>query len=202
MGAFVARTKAEPADNLASRMLTSGELTDDEVTNILLLLFVAGYVTTEGALAMSVFALLCHPDQLAALRAGGDFAGVVDELLRYTTVNQYEIFRAATEDVELGGELVRAGETVTLSLPSANRDPRRFPNPTALDLGRDPAGHLAFGHGVHQCLGQHLGRAVLEIALATLLPALPGLALAVPEAEVPLRARTSVFSVGSLPVTW
>lgn len=199
---FIARKRDEPGDDITSRLIASGDLTDEELRNILLLLFIAGFTTTEGALAVSVFALLHHTGQLAALREHSQYDRAVEELLRYVTVNQYEIFRAAKEDAELGGEVVGKGETVTISLPAANRDPAKFSAPETLDITRDAAGHLAFGHGVHQCLGQHLGRIVLKAGLSTLIHGLPGLRLAVPAAEVPLRTKTSVYNVRSLPVSW
>jgi cytochrome P450 len=199
----LARKKATPGDDIVSRLIATGELSDEELGNITALLLFAGYETTEGALAMGTFALLYRTEQLAALR--GDLSKIddaVEEILRYVTVNQYEIFRTALEDVELGGESVRKGETVTVSLPAANRDPAKFGCPADLDLDRDTAGHVAFGYGVHQCVGQNLARLVLRIGLRSLLEAFPDLRLAVPVDEIPLRTKGSVFSVKSLPVSW
>ncbi|MFI8521909.1 cytochrome P450 [Streptomyces sp. NPDC085481] len=207
VGAFIHETlaakKAEPGDDIISRLIDSGELSDEELGNITALLLFAGYETTEGALAVGTFALLHHTDQLAALR--GDLSKIddaVEEILRYVTVNQYEIFRTALEDLELGGESVKKGETVTVSLPAANRDPAKFGCPAHLDLDRDTSGHVAFGYGVHQCVGQNLARLVLRIGLRSLLEAFPDLRLAVPADEIPLRTKGSVFSVKSLPVSW
>ncbi|MFJ9842409.1 cytochrome P450 [Kitasatospora sp. NPDC101155] len=207
VGAFIheiiAGKKAEPGDDIISRLIASGELTDEELGNITALLLFAGFETTEGALAVGIFALLHHTEQLAALRADpSKIDEAVEEILRYVTVNQYEIFRTALEDLELGGETVKKGETVTVSLPAANRDPAKFGCPADLDLGRDTAGHVAFGYGVHQCLGQNLARLQLKIGLLALIEAFPGLRLAVPANEVPLRTKGSVFSVKSLPVSW
>ncbi|WP_405854131.1 cytochrome P450 [Streptomyces sp. NBC_01515] len=199
----IARKKATPGDDIVSRLIATGELSDEELGNITTLLLFAGYETTEGALATGTFALLHHTDQLAALR--GDLSKIddaVEEILRYVTVNQYETFRTALEDVELGGEFVTKGETVTVSLPAANRDPAKFGCPADLDLDRDTAGHVAFGYGVHQCVGQNLARLVLRIGFRSLLEAFPDLRLAVPADEIPLRTKGSVFSVKSLPVSW
>ncbi|MFD7130809.1 cytochrome P450 [Streptomyces sp. NPDC059894] len=200
---FVARKRDEPGDDIITRLVQAGELNDEELTSILMLLFVAGTVTTEGALAVSSFALLHHTDQLERLRAEPALLDKgLEELLRYVTVNQYEIFRTALEDVQLGDVLVRKGETVTVSLPAANRDPSVFPDPAKLDLGRDAAGHVAFGHGIHQCIGQNLARVLLKAGLRTLFEGLPGLRLAVPSSDIPLRTKTSIFNVRELPVTW
>ncbi|MFF1903698.1 cytochrome P450 [Kitasatospora sp. NPDC058218] len=207
VGAFIhetiARKKAEPGDDILSRLIASGELSDEELGNITALLLFAGYETTEGALTVGVFALLHHTEQLAALRADpSKIDDAVEEILRYITVNQYEIFRTALEDLELGGHTVKKGETVTVSLPAANRDPAKFGCPADLDLGRDTAGHVAFGYGVHQCIGQNLARLQLRVGLRALLEAFPDLRLAVPADDVPLRTHGSVFAVKSLPVSW
>jgi cytochrome P450 len=195
--------RAQPGDDILSRLVAHEDLTTEELCNITLLVLTAGYVTTESALAVGVFALLEHEDQLAALRADmSKLDASVEEILRYLTVNQYENFRTAVEDVELDGEVVRKGETVTVSLPAANRDPAKFSCPGELDLSRETTGHLAFGYGSHQCLGQNLGRVMLRAGFAALLKEFPGLRLAVPLDEVPLKLQTSVFGVGSLPVSW
>jgi cytochrome P450 len=202
----VAQARATPGDNLLGRLVSVADLSDREITNMMLVVFVAGFATCEGALAASVLALLHHREQLAAFRAaldtGGGVESAVEELLRYTTVNQYQIFRTALEDVHLNGELVRKGDTVTVSLPAANRDPARFGCPADLDLDRDSSGHIAFGYGVHACVGQRLGRAVLTVALETLVRDLPDLALDEPLADIPVRARTPVLSLHKLPVRW
>lgn len=199
----VERKKAQPEDDILSRLIATGELSDEELCNITALLLFAGYETTESALAVGVFALLHHPEQLAALRADpSKIDDAVEEILRYVTVNQYEIFRTALEDVEVGGESVKKGETVTVSLPAANRDPAKYGCPADLDLDRDTAGHVAFGYGVHQCVGQNLARLQLRVGLRVLLQEFPDLQLAVPADEVPLRLQGSVFAVKSLPVSW
>jgi cytochrome P450 len=128
--------------------------------------------------------------------------GAIEEVLRYITVNQFEIIRTAVEDVELSGEVIRKGETITISLPAANRDPVRFDCPENLDLDRVTAGHVAFGHGIHQCVGQNLARLELRVALRALLQEFPDLRLDVAVNEVPLRTRGSIFHVKSLPVSW
>jgi cytochrome P450 len=108
----------------------------------------------------------------------------------------------ATEDVTLHDRSIRAGEPVVLSVPAANRDPEHFPDPDRLDLGREPTGHLAFGHGVHQCLGQQLARVEMRTGFAHLLAALPGLRLAVPVEQVRMRDDMFIYGVQELPVSW
>ncbi len=198
----IERRRQQPQDDLISSLVNE-DLTQEELRNIVTLLLFAGYETTEGALATGVFALLHHSDQLAKLRAEPEkLDAAIEELLRYLTVNQYHTYRTALEDVKLEGELIKKGDTVTVSLPAANRDPAKFGCPAELDIERDTSGHVAFGFGIHQCLGQNLARIELRAGFTALLRAFPGLKLAVPADEVPLRLKGSVFSVKELPVSW
>ena len=199
------RKRAEPANDLASYVLASGDLDEDEIVGALFLVFIAGHDVLTNSFALSLFSLLSHPEQLAALRAGSaSVDGAVDELLRYATTLQVGAFtRTAREDVELGGVLIRAGDPVTVSLSAGNRDPAKFSDPDRLDLNRGAAGHLAFGHGVHKCLGQHLARLELQVGIARLLERFPNLRLAVPDHEVPLHdGRLFLHGVHELPVAW
>ena len=205
-GAFfdevIERRRKRPEDDLISALVNE-DLTAEELRNIVTLLLFAGYETTEGALATGVFALLHHTDQLAALRADPEkLDGAIEELLRYLTVNQYHTYRTALEDIKLDGELIKKGDTVTISLPAANRDPAKFECPAQLDIERDTSGHVEFGFGIHQCLGQNLARVELRAGFSALLREFPGLRLAVAADEVPLRLKGSVFSVKNLPVSW
>ncbi|WP_103350652.1 cytochrome P450 [Amycolatopsis sp. CA-128772] len=198
----IERRRQEPQDDLISSLVNE-DLTLEELRNIVTLLLFAGYETTEGALSVGTFALLHHPDQLAKLRAEpAKLDAAIEELLRYITVNQYHTYRTALEDLKLDGELIKEGDTVTVSLPAANRDPAKFGCPAELDLERDTSGHVAFGFGIHQCLGQNLARIELRAGFTALLRAFPGLRLAVPADEVPLRLKGSVFSVEKLPLSW
>ncbi|RST14442.1 cytochrome P450 [Streptomyces sp. WAC05374] len=193
--------RARPTDDLLSD-LTGTDLTDEELAGVGSLLLGAGLDTTANMIGLGTFALLSHPDQAAALRADPAIADqAVEELLRYLTI-AHTGARVALEDVEVDGQIVRAGETVTLSLQAANRDPSRFADPDTLDLGRKATGHLAFGHGIHQCLGQQLARVELRVALPALFTRFPSLRLAVPPEEVPLRTAASIYGVQRLPVTW
>ncbi|NUR93072.1 MAG: cytochrome P450 [Nonomuraea sp.] len=207
IGAYLAgliqRKRAEPADDLLSGLVESGELNDEELTGVAFLLLVAGHETTANMLGLGTYALLTNPDQLAAMR---DDPSVVDngveELLRYLTIIHIGPVRSALEDVEIEGRLVRAGESVAFHIPTVNRDPSRFPDADRLDVHRPAGGHLTFGHGIHQCLGQQLARAEMRIAYPALLRRLPGLRLAVSPEEVPMRSDMSIYGVHRLPVTW
>ncbi|OWA22386.1 cytochrome P450 [Streptomyces sp. CS057] len=218
VGELVLAKRAEPTDDLLSDLAApapgpgAGDLAvpgpaasgldDEELAGIGGLLLAAGIDTTANMLGLGVFALLADPVQLDALRADPDLAGPAsEELLRYLGVAD-PLLRSALEDVEVEGELIRAGETVTVSVQAANRDPRRFPDPDRLDIRRRATGHLSFGHGPHQCLGQQLARVEMTVALPALFARFPALRLAVPPGEVPLRERSSIYGVVSLPVAW
>ncbi|WP_058044694.1 cytochrome P450 [Streptomyces roseifaciens] len=198
---LVPAKRAEPTDDILSDLTTS-DLTDEELAGLGSFLLGAGLDTTANMIAHGAFALLQNPDQLAALRGDPDLADqAVEELMRYLTIAHTGI-KTALEDVELDGHLIKAGESVTLSFQAANRDPLRFPGPDALDLHRKATGHLGFGHGIHQCLGQQLARVEMRVALPALFGRFPALRLAVPAEEVPLRTHSNIYGVHSLPVTW
>ncbi|MEV0168078.1 cytochrome P450 [Nonomuraea fuscirosea] len=199
---LVAAKRANPTDDVLSDLLDS-DLTDEELQGMALILLSAGFDTTANMLALGTFALLQNPDQLAALRADPSLTDqAVEELLRYLTVAK-QFFRVALEDVELGGHAITAGSTVVLALNTANRDPARFTDPHTLDIHRQDGGHLAFSHGIHQCLGQQLARVEMRVAFPALLNRFPTLRLAVPAEQVALRPEIAdIYGVKSLPVTW
>ncbi|MEV6986908.1 cytochrome P450 [Sphaerisporangium sp. NPDC051017] len=200
---LVTRKRTAPGDDLISELATDRGLTIDEVTGVAVLLLVAGHETTANMLALGTFTLLRNPAQLAALREDPSLAGgAVEELLRYLTIVHLGPVRAAREDVEIDGHRIRAGDSVTLSLPAANRDPARFEDPDALDITRHAAGHLSFGHGVHQCLGQQLARMEMRVAYPALLRRFPGLRLADPDEQVRTRTHMAIYGVHTLPVAW
>ncbi|WP_043265869.1 cytochrome P450 [Streptomyces sp. CT34] len=199
---LVARKRAEPGDDILSDLARQDDLTIEELTGIAFLLLLAGHETTANMLALGTFALLEHPEQLAALRADPDLLpDAVEELLRYLSVGDV-FYRYATEDIELGGETIGKGSTVVVSLLAANHDPRRFAHPDTLDVHRKARGHLSFGHGVHQCLGQQLARVEMRAGFAGLLRRFPTLELAIPAREVKLRTDMNIYGVHALPVTW
>ncbi|MFG3344251.1 cytochrome P450 [Streptomyces sp. NPDC048018] len=199
---LVAAKRANPTDDVLSE-LTDGDLTDEELRGISLILLAAGFDTTANMLSLGTFALLQHPDQLAALRSEPELVDqAVEELLRYLSVAK-SFHRTALEDVEVGGHTIEAGTTVVLSYHTANRDPERYEDPHVLDLRRRSGGHLAFGHGIHLCLGAQLARIEMRVALPALLGRFPTLRLAVPADEVALRPETAdIYGVKSLPVAW
>jgi cytochrome P450 len=199
---LVTRKRADPADDILSDLARQDDLTVEELTGAAFLLLLAGHETTANVLALGTFALLEHPDQLAALRDDPSLMpGAVDELLRYLSIADV-FYRYATEDIELCGETIPEGSTVIVSLLAANRDPLRFDDPDTLDVRRTTRGQIAFGHGVHQCLGQQLARTEMRAGFDGLLRRFPDLRLAVPAADVPLRTHMRIYGVHELPVTW
>ncbi|MGW4526681.1 cytochrome P450 [Amycolatopsis sp. NPDC004378] len=194
---------AEPGAGMLGDLARTGELDRPELVNLAWALIGGGFDTTTNMLALGTFALFEHPGQLARLREDpARWPGAVEELLRYLTVSHLGASRAALEDVEVGEQLVRKGETVVVALPAANRDPERFPDPDTLDIGRVTQGHVAFGHGVHQCVGQHLARFTMQVGFRALFERFPGVRLAVPADQVPLRDDMLHYGVHALPVTW
>ncbi|WP_020499001.1 cytochrome P450 [Sciscionella marina] len=199
---LVTRKRAEPGEDILSALARHADLTIEELTNAAFLLLLAGHETTANMLGLGTFALLENPDQLAELRADPELLpGAVEELMRYLSIADI-FYRYATEDIELGGETIHNGSTVVISLLAANRDPHRFENPDTLDIHRTARGHLSFGHGVHQCLGQQLARVEMRAGFSGLLSRFPDIELAIPAAEVKLRTDMNVYGVHELPVSW
>jgi cytochrome P450 len=199
---LVTNKRAAPDEDILSDLARDDDLTIEELAGIGFLLLLAGHETTANMLALGTFALLEHPEQLAELRADPDLMpGAVEEFMRYLSVADI-FYRYAVEDVELGGETIGKGSTVVISLLAANRDPERFDNPDALDIHRTARGHLSFGHGVHQCLGQQLARIEMRASFDGLLRRFPTLQLAIPADEVKLRTDMNIYGVHELPVTW
>jgi cytochrome P450 len=198
--------RTHPADDLLSELARDGELTNDQLASVAVQLFDAGHETTADMLSLAVLTLLHDRAYWDALCADPTLVGTaVEELLRFVTLVQVGAFtRTAVQDLGLGAETIRAGESVTVSLAAANRDPDRFADPDRLDFARrDVTGHLAFGHGIHQCLGQHLARLEMQIAISALGCRFPGLRLAVPVDEVPLYPGDRfTYGLQRLPVTW
>ncbi|HEY0814974.1 MAG TPA: cytochrome P450 [Pseudonocardia sp.] len=205
MDALVARAKADPGEDMLGMLVRehAGEITDDELAGIGSLLLIAGHETTSNMLGLGTLALLVHPDQLAVVRDDPDaVAPAVEELLRWLSIVHSGVVRIAKTDVEISGQPVPAGSLVICSLPTANRDPELVADPERLDVTRGAAGHLAFGHGVHHCLGAPLARMEMRIAFPALLRRFPDLALDVPLEEVPFRAFHFIYGLLALPVKW
>jgi len=200
---LVERKKVEPGDDIISGLIARGEATDDEIRSMSTLLLITGHETTASMLGLGTFALLRHPDQLALLRNDPSLIdNAVEELLRYLSVVQFGVLRTALEDLEFEGHRIAKGDTLCLYLPMANRDPAKFDNPDTLSVMRSATGHLAFGHGAHQCLGHQLARIEMRVGLSALFEQFPDLHLAVPAEEVRLRTMMLVHGVESLPVAW
>ncbi|MER5891142.1 cytochrome P450 [Streptomyces sp. NPDC001941] len=199
---LIRRKRRAPQDDLLSRVATSG-LTDEEASGSAMLLLSAGHETTAKMLGLGTFLLLSRPGQLALLRERPEAVnGAVEEMMRYLSIVQFGIVRGATEDVELEGRRIRAGEVVTVSLSTANRDPGFFDDPDVLDLGRSAGRHLAFGYGVHQCVGQQLARVEMRVAFGRLVSAFPDLHLAAAPEDIETAQLSSMYGVKRLPVGW
>ncbi|MFG2844842.1 cytochrome P450 [Kitasatospora sp. NPDC048296] len=204
---LAARKRERPEDDILSRLAARDDLTVDAVASTGSLLLVAGHETTANMISLSTALLLERPEQIARLADPAALPGAVEELLRLLTIVHTGLPRVALEDVELGGETIRAGEGVIAMLSTANRDDAMFGGAEQratdeLDLDRDARRHMAFGFGVHQCLGQPLARAELQIALAALFRRLPGLRLAVEPSERKFRTESFIYGMRSLPVAW
>ncbi|MBS1879667.1 MAG: cytochrome P450 [Actinobacteria bacterium] len=200
----VDRKRAEPRDDLLTDMVQSGQLDDLELAGMTMELFITGHETTANAIALGVLALLRERGRWQAFGADAGNGGAwCEELLRFLSIVEQSFTRVAREDLELDGTEIRAGERVTVSLLSANHDPAAFPAPGEVSLERGARGHLAFGHGIHKCLGQHLARVEMQVALSGLAERFPALRLAAPAAKLPLgSAAEGVYRALHLPVTW
>jgi cytochrome P450 len=166
-------------------------------------LLLAGHETTSNMLGLGTLALLRHPDQMAAVRDEPDAVGpAVEELLRWLSIVHSAIPRITTTAVEIAGVPILAGQLVFVSLPSGNRDPGFTDSPEVLDIRRGAPGHLAFGHGVHHCLGAPLARMEMRIAFPALLQRFPTLALAEDFADVQFRSFHFIYGLKSLAVGW
>ena len=202
---LLAARRAEPADDLLSALISARDegdgLSENELLSMAWLLLVAGHETTVNLIGGGVLALLLHPGELARLRAEPALlAGAVEELLRYVSPVNDATFRFAGEPLELGGVSIGPGEVVLVSLSGANRDPARYAEPERLDVGRDGAGHLAFGHGIHYCLGAPLARLEAQIAFGMLFERFGSITLAVPASELRWRPSSLIHGLESLPV--
>ena len=197
-----------PKDDLLSELagrVTAGEMTRAEAVMMGVLMLIAGHETTANMIALGTFALLEHPDQLDRLRETEDpalVASAVNELLRYLNITHTGRLRVVLEDIEIAGHVLRAGDSVIMANDIGNRDPAVYDAPDELDVGREARNHIAFGFGVHQCLGQPLARLELQVVYGTLYRRIPTLRLAVDPADVPLKHDGFVYGVYELPVTW
>ncbi|ELS51122.1 cytochrome P450 [Streptomyces viridochromogenes] len=205
MAGLVARAQAEPGEDLIGMLVREhgDDLSTQELIGIANMLLVGGHETTSNMLALGTLALLRHPDQLALLRDDPARVGpAVEELVRWLSVAPTLPPRTTTTEVEIAGHTIPADSIVLVSPPAANRDKAFLDNPDTLDITRNTAGHLGFGHGAHHCLGAPLARMEMRIAFPALLSRFPGLALAAPDQEADFRTASAVFGLNSLVVTW
>jgi cytochrome P450 len=194
----------DAVSDLAERV-NAGEISVKEAAQLGTGLLIAGHETTANMIGIGVLALLENPEQAALLRDSNDpkfIANAAEELMRYLSIIQNGQRRVAIEDIEIGGETIRAGEGIILDLAPANWDVTAYPEPDKLDLTRDAGQQLGFGYGRHQCVGQQLARAELQIVFHTLLKRIPTLRLAIPFDEVPFKHDRLAYGVYELPVTW
>jgi oxidation protein CepF len=202
---MTARQRRNPDEGFLGMLIRDhgAACTDEELRGVCILLLLAGLDNISGVLGLGVLALLEHPGRLATLLSGtAALDQAVDELIRYLSVPHAPTPRIAVEDVTVGDQVIKAGETVICSIPMANRDEALTAEPEHLDLTRGPVAHVAFGHGIHHCLGAPLARMELRVAFRALLARFPALRLAVPAADVPFRADTPAYGLERLPVAW
>jgi nocardicin N-oxygenase len=205
---LIADRRAQPGQDLLSTLISARD-DDDKLSELELIvlcgtLFIAGNQTTTNQISNLVLTLLEHPAELAQLRDHPELLPVaVEELLRFFPKRDGGLqIRIATDDVEIGGVTVRAGEAVLISHTAANRDPAAFDEPDRLDLGRPDNHHVTFGVGAHFCLGAQLARLELQIAIGALLRQFPGLLLAVPAAELPWKDTLTTWALAELMIAW
>ncbi|TDD22686.1 cytochrome P450 [Nonomuraea diastatica] len=207
MNELITQKQRHPTDDLLSRLITghlepAGELSRENVLKMCTLLLQAGHETTANMIALGTVTLLNNPDQLAALHADpGLLPGAIEEMLRQLSIADTGSVRIATDDVEISGTTIRAGDGVLALLGAANADPAVFADAETFDLRRGARHHVAFGYGIHQCLGQNLARMELEIVFATLFERVPSLRLATPVTELPYK-HDGAYGVYELPVDW
>jgi cytochrome P450 len=197
--------RSKPADDLLTGLVRSsddGKLNTQELVSMAFLLLVAGNETTVNLIGNGAYALLRHPDQLAALRADRSLMpGAVDELLRYESPNNTSSLRFTTEPIEVGGVVIPEGELVVVALTSANRDESQFPDAASLDIHRQAGAHLSFGHGIHYCVGAQLARLEAQIAFDRLFDRFPHIRLAADPADLRWQPGTALRGLRSLPVS-
>jgi hypothetical protein len=208
LGGLVKQKLTDPGDDVLSKLATeqvaTGAMTVEDVAAMGQLLLVAGHETTANMISLGTTALLEHPDQLALVRDGDAalVANAVEEMLRYLTIVHSGRRRVALEDMEIGGREIHKGDGLIAASDIANRDETAFPDPDKLDVTRKARHHVAFGYGVHQCLGQPLARVELQVVYSTLYRRIPTLKLAAPVEELKFKHDMVVYGVHELPVTW
>ncbi|MFC4069626.1 cytochrome P450 [Actinoplanes subglobosus] len=207
LAVLVEQKEKDATDDLLGRIIarnaTEGTLERKDIVALARMLLFGGFDTITNMITLGTAVLLQHPDQLADLRRDPSLLPkAIEELLRYLSIADSATARVATEDIEIDGVLIRAGEGIIALNGSANRDETVFEDPDTLDIRREIALHSAFGHGIHQCPGANLVRVELEIVFRTLFSRIPELRFAVPENELEFKSFTLIHGMKSLPVTW
>ncbi|WP_413805497.1 cytochrome P450 [Streptomyces sp. OE57] len=199
---LIAKKAAEPTDDLLSRQLAEGNDPED-VVSLAFTLLLAGHETTANMISLGVVTLLERPEELAALREDpARTLPAIEELLRVYTIAEFANSRVAVEDVEIGGVTIRAGDPVVALSNAANHDPAAFGEADEIKLDRGARNHVAFGFGIHQCLGQNLARMELQIVFDTLFRRIPTLRLATPADKLPYKDDALIYGIHEVPVTW
>ncbi|HEV2673776.1 MAG TPA: cytochrome P450 [Aliidongia sp.] len=204
---LIAKKEANPADDMLSRVIRDYVLTDElsreDLADMCSMILRAGHDTTTNMIGLGTLLFLQHPEQLARLKAEPDLIeSAVDELLRYLSPVQFAPRRVALEDAEVNGARIRKGDGIFAVNAAANRDETEFPDPDAFDIGRDASNHLAFGYGIHRCLGQGLARIELQIVFPKLFERFPDLRLATPLESVPFKYDSQIYGLYKLPLEW
>ena len=206
---LVVHKEDEPGDDLISRLVTdyvrTGQLNRATTAMTAVIMMQAGHETTANMIALGTVALLEHPEIFETVGKTDDLAvaaNIVEELMRYLSIVHSEVDRVATEDFVLGGQLIRTGDMLLMNLPAGNWDPGFVEHPEALDIERNTRGHLGFGYGVHQCIGQNLARVEMQVAFATLARRLPELRLAASPDALRFKGESNIYGMKGLPVTW
>ena len=204
---LIERKEQAPGDDFVSRIVAehvrTGNLSREDFAEVGAMILRAGHDTTTNMIGLGTLLLLGHPEQAAAVRDDPEVVpGAIEELLRYVSPVQFAPRRVALEDVEIAGVLIRKGEGVFALNPAANRDPAMFDDPDRLDVRRDASHHLAFGFGIHQCLGQMLARIELQVVFPLLLQRMPNLRVAASEGEIRFKDDMQIYGVHNLPVAW
>jgi cytochrome P450 len=208
LAGLIEAKRADPGEDVLSRMIHAVDdggdrLSPDELIGMSVLLLIAGHETTVNLIGNGMRALFAHPDQLAGLRADfGLMDGAVEEMLRYDGPVETCTERLSLEDVELDGVTIPAGSPVLIAMADADRDPERFKDPDRFDIRRDARGHIAFGHGLHYCLGAPLARLEGRIAIRSLLERCPDIAADADESTLQWMPGMLMRGVRKLPVRW
>ncbi|MDO3412294.1 cytochrome P450 [Saccharibacillus sp. CPCC 101409] len=206
LGRWFEKVRREPGDDLISQLIQAEEagerLSEQEIYGVVSLLIIAGHETTVNLIGNGMISLLQHPEQRKLLQ--GDptlIRGAIEEMLRYNGPVEFSTSRWAGEDIEFRGHSMKQGDMVVVALDSANRDGEQFPDPDLFDIQRERSRHLAFGHGIHLCLGAPLARLEGEIAVNTLLRRFPNLQLAADAGELEWRPGMIVRGVKEIPLS-